>query len=81
MASVFMQNCCKFTIWDGHNIETTIGAIMDFRRDFFSNTLGVDVAAVPIIMFLNWAAPSTIPVVVQDNQIATLTWASTTPCR
>ena len=72
-AKNFMAGCVVMTTWTSS--ETAISDILNFKRDVIAKKLGVVSHKIPTLVFLNWAAPCMIPVVVQENQLNVLSWA------
>ena len=73
-ADLFLHNCTKFMVWDIKQ-EAIISSIIAFRRDHIAVPMACSPDAVPIVVTVNWASPSLIPVGVQDKQAAVMTWA------
>ena len=74
-ATLFLKKCTKLTLWEPQRPETTVGEIMDFRRDNIASKLAITPSSIPSLLALNWAAPCLVPIPVQDNQISVLSWA------
>ena len=74
-AALFLNKCSKLTLWEPQRPETTVGEIMDFRRDNIASKLAITPGSIPSLLVLNWAAPCLVPIPIQDNQISVLTWA------
>ena len=56
-ATLFLSKCTKLTLWEPQRPETTVGEIMDFRRDNIANKRAIPPSSIPRLLALNWAAP------------------------
>ena len=75
LATNFLDSCSKLSVWDTTKVEQNVADIMDFRREAVGKKMGVGSDKIPAVLLLNWTAPSTIDVKVQEAQIQMLGWA------
>lgn len=75
LAKKYLHGCTKFLCWQGQKTEAIIGDILDYKRDEIGEKLNITPSEIPAMIFLNWAAPSLIPALVQESQIGMVTWA------